>query len=104
MFGIVGVMAMFVWFLRKSMPESPRWLAAHGRKDEAENILQAIEAEAARKGPLSPVHLASREEQPAGSVWNCSSRRFWGALCWAVFSISSLDLASTASSVGCRPS
>jgi MFS transporter, putative metabolite:H+ symporter len=69
MFGIVGVLAMVVWFLRKSMPESPRWLAAHGREQEAESILQAIEAEAARKGPLPPAPATVREEQPAGSVW-----------------------------------
>jgi MFS transporter, putative metabolite:H+ symporter len=69
MFGIVGVLAMIVWFLRKSMPESPRWLAANGREKEAESILQAIEAEAARKGPLPPIPAVAREEQPAGSVW-----------------------------------
>jgi len=69
MFGIVGVLAMIVWFLRKSMPESPRWLAANGREKEAESILEAIEAEAARKGPLPPIPAAAREEQPAGSVW-----------------------------------
>ncbi|GAH36454.1 unnamed protein product, partial [marine sediment metagenome] len=31
MFGIVGVLAMVVWVMRKSMPESPRWLASKGR-------------------------------------------------------------------------
>jgi putative MFS transporter len=69
MFGLVGVLAMIVWVLRKSMPESPRWLAARGREQEAESILQAIEAEAARKGPLPPVQISMQDEPRAGSVW-----------------------------------
>ncbi|MEJ1975274.1 MAG: MFS transporter [Acetobacteraceae bacterium] len=45
MFVIVGVGAFVVWFLRKNMPESPRWLAEHGRVREAEAIVRTIEAE-----------------------------------------------------------
>lgn len=69
MFGIVGVLALIVWFLRKSMPESPRWLAAHGRSAEADAILAGIEAEAAKKGPLPPVSTAQRIEDEGGPVW-----------------------------------
>ena len=78
MFAIVGVLAMVVWVLRKSMPESPRWLAAHGREAEAEKILEAIEAEAALKGPLPAVQVVSREEQSAGSVWRLFQPPFLG--------------------------
>jgi MFS transporter, putative metabolite:H+ symporter len=52
MFAIAGVGALIVWYLRKGLPESPRWLEARGRADEAEALLQAIEKEAATAGPL----------------------------------------------------
>ena len=54
MFVIVGVGALIVWYLRKKMPESPRWLEAHGRNEEAERILGDIEAEISRTHPLLP--------------------------------------------------
>ena len=52
MFVIAGVGALIVWYLRKSLPESPRWLETNGRNEEAEAILSAIEKEAASAGPL----------------------------------------------------
>lgn len=35
--------AFFVWFLRRNLPESPRWLASRGRFDEAHAVLSEIE-------------------------------------------------------------
>ena len=55
MFVIVGVGAMIVWYLRKSMPESPRWLEAKGRTEEAERVLAGIEQDVARGRTLPPV-------------------------------------------------
>jgi putative MFS transporter len=52
MFVIAGIGSLVVWYLRKALPESPRWLEAQGRLEEAEALMQAIEKEAASAGPL----------------------------------------------------
>jgi MFS transporter, putative metabolite:H+ symporter len=52
MFIIAGLGSLVVWYLRKNLPESPRWLEAQGRAAEAEALMQAIEKEAAAAGPL----------------------------------------------------
>jgi len=54
LFVIAGIGALIVWYLRKALPESPRWLEAQGRTEEAEALMQTIEREAATAGPLPP--------------------------------------------------
>jgi len=40
--------ALFVWWFRRNVPESPRWLALHGREEEAERALNGLEKRAER--------------------------------------------------------
>ena len=58
-FGLGALLAGTIMLVRRHVPESPRWLAHHGRADEARATIEAIEAEvAAEHGPLPAVPAA----------------------------------------------
>jgi putative MFS transporter len=65
MFVIAGIGSLFVWYLRKNLPESPRWLESEGRAQEAEALMQAIEQESAGGKPLPPVTIPAPVAQVA---------------------------------------
>jgi putative MFS transporter len=66
--GIGAVGAVIVWLLRRRLPESPRWLAQHGRLDEADRVVSMLEAGAPprRAAPPPP---AMAEPQAGGSLF-----------------------------------
>lgn len=69
--GSLGAIA--VWFLRRRIPESPRWLARNGHVDEAESIVADIERRVvAEKGialpPLGPIALEKGGRGSLGEV------------------------------------
>jgi MFS family permease len=44
-FGAGALMALLILFVRRTLPESPRWLLTHGRADEADRIVEDIEGQ-----------------------------------------------------------
>ncbi|MDN2453945.1 MFS transporter [Lactobacillus sp. UCMA15818] len=50
MFIISGISALILWYFRRSLPESPRWSIAHGRIDEAQDVINEIENEMKDEG------------------------------------------------------
>jgi putative MFS transporter len=65
MFVIAGLGSLIVWYLRKNLPESPRWLESTGKASEAEALMQAIETEASGGKPLPPVVVPAPVRQAA---------------------------------------
>ncbi len=71
MFVIAGVGALIVWWLRKNLPESPRWLESQGRYEEAEALITSIEKRAATAlpavvpvAPSAPADFAALARPP----------------------------------------
>ncbi len=56
-FGSGAVLGLFILFLRRFLPESPRWLMIHGREGEARRVMDEIEARVLASGhpALPPV-------------------------------------------------
>jgi putative MFS transporter len=65
--------ALFVWWIRLGVPESPRWLAQHGRLAEADLALRALEAPEGARGGAPPAKVAAAEANPPqgrfGEIW-----------------------------------
>ncbi|MBV9995636.1 MAG: MFS transporter [Caulobacteraceae bacterium] len=71
-FLIGAALGLVILLIRRFLPESPRWLMTHGRPQEAERVVSAIEASAARQGlVVEPPHTASsiRLRRTGATAW-----------------------------------
>ncbi|MEJ8822768.1 MFS transporter [Variovorax humicola] len=68
--------AIVVWFIRRAVPESPRWLAQKGRAQEADAIVKRIEGKVAAQygkplpAPLPPKVHARPATAAFSELWN----------------------------------
>ncbi len=76
--GSIG--ALVIWWIRRGLPESPRWLAQHGRLAEAERIVEDFErrsrAESGTELP-APEPVAGEAERKSGAwmeMWSPAYR------------------------------
>jgi MFS transporter, putative metabolite:H+ symporter len=72
--------AIFIWFIRLSLPESPRWLARHGRVADAERVVSNIEnrvmiESGARLPPPGPPQREEAGEGTFAEIWQPPSDR-----------------------------
>jgi MFS family permease len=74
-FGIGALLGLVILLLRKSVPESPRWLMLRGYEEEANAIVDDIERKVREhkpdlKNPEGSLTIAVRDHTPLRDVWN----------------------------------
>ena len=69
-FGMGAILGMAILFVRRYVPESPRWLMMHGRFEEADQVVSMIEHEIMREDRINslPEPQGSMLIRPQGTV------------------------------------
>ena len=92
MFIIAGIGSLIVWYLRKNLPESPRWLEAQGRTAEAVTLMESIEKEVqATSGPLpAPRSAVATPQLTVASIFKPPILQRLLVGCWVLITINTL--------------
>jgi MFS transporter, putative metabolite:H+ symporter len=82
---LIGVLALIVWVFRFTLPESPRYLATHGRGEEALDVLGRLGI-ARPTQPLSTDAASNTKSDPFRVVFSMFPRRvIAGMICFTAF-------------------
>ena len=81
-FGLGGILGLGILLVRRNVPESPRWLFIHGREQEAEEIVDRIEAEVRQEvgkelpEPAQAITIRQREVIPFTEIARTAMQRY----------------------------
>ena len=87
LFVAIGLGAAIIWWLRRDIPESPRWLAVHGRYDEADAIVKQLEANGSE-----PIDAAAKAD--TSDTRNAGGRSLGICLLVAVVAVAATNVCS----------
>jgi putative MFS transporter len=84
---IIGVGALIVWVFRFTLPESPRYLATHGRGQEALDVLKRLEIQnVPALNSLATDSASNTKSDPFAVVFRMFPRRvIAGMICFTAF-------------------
>ncbi|MEP7031493.1 MAG: MFS transporter [Pseudolabrys sp.] len=83
---LIGIGALVVWIFRFSLPESPRYLATHGRGKEALDVLGRLGISTPALSTLSTDAASNTKSDPFGVVFRLFPKRvIAGMICFTAF-------------------
>jgi putative MFS transporter len=83
---LIGVGALIVWVFRFTLPESPRYLATHGRGQDALNVLGRLGISTPPLSSLSTDAASNTKSDPFGVVFRMfPTRVIAGMICFTAF-------------------
>ena len=82
---VIGIGALIVWVFRFTLPESPRYLATHGRGEQALNVLERLGIPRPKE-PLATDAASNTRSDPFALVFRMFPRRvIAGMICFTAF-------------------
>jgi putative MFS transporter len=83
---VIGLLALLVFVLRFSLPESPRWLATHGQGQRALDLLQRMGVRTPPLETLSTDAASDTKSDPFGIIFRSYPKRVVsGMVCFIAF-------------------